>query len=64
MTTPVVSPSATSAVSGTLVALGVGVVLFGLAILGGLAFLIIHSQRSAAPAPRRSRRPRYDDDYR
>src|SRR5262245_34257622 len=54
------STTSSGGVSGTFLALGVGVVLFGLVILGGVIVLIVQSQKSAAPAPRR--RPR-DDDY-
>jgi hypothetical protein len=58
--TPVSSDSGSSSGTGRLIALGIGVVVFGLAILGGVIFLVVQSQKGGA-APARRRRPRYDD---
>ncbi|MFO0881700.1 MAG: hypothetical protein U0840_30750 [Gemmataceae bacterium] len=44
---------------GVMLALGAGIVLVGLVILGVIAFLVLQSGKSARPAPRRRRR--YDD---
>src|SRR5262249_662662 len=51
---------AISSGSGKLIALGVGIVLVGLLMLGGVVFLVVQSQRSGAPAPRRRRVRRRD----
>jgi hypothetical protein len=53
------SPAVSSG-SGKLIALGVGIVLVGLFMLGGVVFLVVQSQRSGAPVRRRRRVRRCD----
>jgi hypothetical protein len=61
---PFVPDDSGSSSSGTgkLIAVGVVVVVFGIAILGGVIFLVVQSGKGAGPV--RRRRPRSDDRIR
>lgn len=55
----------TSGISGPMIAVGIVVVILGLAMVGGVIALIVYSQKSAsAGASRKRRRPRNDYDDR
>jgi hypothetical protein len=58
--TPDPASTAASGFSGMTLAIGVGVVLFGLVILGGVIVLIVQSQKKGAGVPSRRRRGRED----